>query len=140
MEILAPRHVVNSCKAIFNSETAALADQELARQFLSLGLKEVVYAHGTIQAIIDGFFLYSVGGSPSNFSAFCFGKHSPIHEAPLERCLVLHIMVTQGRGKTKKDVKYMVKQKVEVSMSYQDLINRLKILERHAWSFLARAA
>ena len=58
--ILAPRNVVNSCKAIFNSKTAALADQELASQFSSLGSNEVAYAHGTIQAIIHGFFLYSV--------------------------------------------------------------------------------
>ena len=127
MEFLAPRNVVDSCKAIFNSETAALADQELASQFSSLGLKEVVYAHGTIQAIIHGFFLYNVGGSPSNFSAFCFGDHNPIHEAPLERCLLLHIMATQGRGKTMEDIRGMAKQTVEVPMTYQDLIDRLKI-------------
>ena len=126
-ELLAPSEVVDSCRAIFNSETAALADQELSSQFADLGLKEVVYAHGTIQAIIHGFFLYGVGGSPSNFSAFCFGEHNPTDESPLDRCLVLHIMATQGRGKTMDDIKGMSKQTVEVPSNYQDLIDRLKI-------------
>jgi hypothetical protein len=71
-------------------------------------------------------FLYSVGGSPSNLSAFCFYKQSPVQNSGLNQALVLYLVATQGRGKSIKEINASSKQKVVAPTTFEDLVNRIK--------------
>jgi len=71
-------------------------------------------------------FLYSVGGSPSNLSAFCFYNQSPVQNSGLNQALVLHLVATQCRGKSIKEINASLKQKVVAPTTFEDLVNRIK--------------
>ena len=58
------------CKTFVNYTGAGMAESELTEKLDALGHRNVSFAHGIILALHGGVFLYSVGGSPSNLSAF----------------------------------------------------------------------
>jgi len=71
--------------------------------------------------------LYSIGGSPSNLSAFCFTKGKSLKRNSNERALVLHLVSQQGKGKSLEELKASAKQTVAVPMNVDGLIAQLKI-------------
>ena len=70
----AARNIPEGCRAFLNCSSAGMAELELTEQLEELGIRNVSFAHGTVIALHGGVLLYSVGGSPSNLSAFCFTK------------------------------------------------------------------
>jgi len=98
----------------------------LIEQFKALKMPEVDFPHGTVQALLVGLFQYSVGGSPSNLSAFCFYEQNPVQKLGPNQALVLHLVATQGRGKSIEEINASSKQKVIAPTSFEDLVNRIK--------------
>eukprot|EP00957_Ditylum_brightwellii_P032200 2441386-Ditylum_brightwellii.AAC.1 len=118
--------VVQICKDFINCESAGLADQTLHFHFKYIGLSDVSFAHGLTQALYTGSFLYADASTPSNFSAFCFFESSPVEALKMEEhSLLLHLIATQGQGKSLADIKALAKQTVKVPSSFDVLTNQL---------------
>ena len=64
------------CKTFLNCTGEVMAELELSEQLDELGHRSVSFAHGAVLALHGGVLLYSVGGSPSNLSAFVSLKAS----------------------------------------------------------------
>ena len=128
LELRTPKEPVESCKKFYKCETAGLAEQELYEQFKALKMPEVDFAHGTVQAILSGYILYNVGGSPSNLSAFCFCEQNPVQSEGPSDGLILHLVATQGRGRTIEEINSSTKQKTEAPTTFEDLTSRVKFL------------
>ena len=104
-----------------------MAELELSEQLEELGIRNVSFAHGTIIALHGGVLLYSVGGSPSNLSAFCFTKGKALQKETNQRALVLHLIHQQGKGKSLDELKASAKQSVAVPTDMDGLVAQLKI-------------
>ena len=117
-----------SCLAFFNSESVGTADQELAEQFREMGIPEASYATGTAQALLSGHFLYTLGLQPSNFTAFGFNEETPVQTSEPCRTLVIHLVATQGQGRTLDEINKSAKQRVKAPMSFDELTMQLKLL------------
>ena len=83
--------------------------------------------YGTVVAIYLGVRNYSVGGTPSNMSAFCFKKRKALINKQNARALILHLISEQGKGNTLDELKASVKQTVEVPTDIGSLEDQLKI-------------
>jgi hypothetical protein len=62
---------VQTCGNFFNAETAAHAGQELAKKIENIGMSDVEFGYGMVQALSCGSFLWTDSSTPINFSAFC---------------------------------------------------------------------
>jgi hypothetical protein len=123
----AASEIPESCKKFWNSASSGMAELELLEQLEQLGIRNVAFAHGTVVALYGGVLLYSVGGSPSNLSAFCFRKGKALKNNQNARALVLHLISEQGKGKTLDELKASAKQTVEVPSDIGSLEDQLKI-------------
>ena len=130
LELIAPSEPVESCIDFFSCETTGLAENELYNQFKALNMPEVDFAHGTVQAILAGQFQYNVGGSPSNLSAFCFFNNIPVQKYEPNRALILHLVATQGSGKTMYKINLSTKQKKSAPTTFEGLKATIKFLTR----------
>eukprot|EP00957_Ditylum_brightwellii_P206786 15350001-Ditylum_brightwellii.AAC.1 len=118
--------VVQPCKGFLNCESAGLADQTLRFHFKDIGLGNMSFAHGLTQALYTGSFLYANARTTSNFSAFCFFESSPVEAMKMEEhSLILHLIATQGQGKSLADIKVSAKQTVKAPSSFDTLNNQL---------------
>ena len=91
-------------------------------------MADVDFAHKTVQALLTGQFQYNVGGSPSKHSGFCFCKKSPVLNDEPNRAMILHLVVTQGSGKTMDEINFSAKQKTSAPTTFEDLSARVKFL------------
>ena len=123
----AASEIPESCKKFWNSASSGMAELELLEQLEQLGIRNVAFAHGTVVAMFGGVLNYSVGGSPSNMSAFCFKKGKALKNNQNARALVLHLISEQGKGKTLDELKASAKQTVEVPTDVGSLEDQLKI-------------
>jgi hypothetical protein len=122
-----PTKVTNACKRFINSDSKALADQELNIQFQSRNLHDVAFSTGFTQAIYGGRFRWSDQSSSSNFSPFLMYEVEPIHAAEQQNChFVLHIVLTQGKGQTLDKIKSSNKQIVKAPTTYLEMMAQLK--------------
>lgn len=118
--------LVESAKRFINSRTAALADHELHEQFEDLNITNVCFAHGLVNALYAGCFLWFDKNSPNNFSPFCFSKCKPLQTSQQARFLLLHLISTQGQGKTMEECKATAKQSVIAPMECDDLFQQVR--------------
>ena len=128
----------STCISFFNKETAALADQELSLQFQNLGMPDVGFAHGVVQAIYGGNFTYHSACSPNNFSAFCFYEQDPLSNEQSNRHIILHLVARDGQGKTFDEIKASTRQVVKAPSSYNDLEQQLKFFAGASQIFFGR--
>ena len=128
-----------SCRDFFNKKNQALADQELNAQFDDLRMKQVGFAHGTVQSLYGGAFMWGNPGSPSNFTPFALRK---LEIAKLgsqkSRYLVLHIINTQCQGKTVDEAKKSAKQMIDAPMNILDLQNKITGFRGLAHNFFGK--
>eukprot|EP00957_Ditylum_brightwellii_P190265 14482835-Ditylum_brightwellii.AAC.1 len=118
--------MVQTCKDFMNCESAGLANQTLCFHFKDIGLNDVSFAHGLTQALYTGSFLYVDVSTPSNFSAFCFFESFLMEVMKMEeRSPILHLIATQGQGKSLADIKASAKHTVKVPSSFDALTNQL---------------
>ena len=122
-----PDDALDSCKRFMNAETEGVADQELNIQFKSLNLHDAAFSIGFTQALYNGKFLWSDRSTPSNFSPFSISEIEPLLVAEQQnRHFVLHIIQTQGKGRTVDEIKASNKQVVKAPTSYSEMIQQLR--------------
>ena len=121
-----PLEVEDSCKRFINAETVGIAEQELNLQFKNLGLHDAAFSPGLTQALYAGKFTWADKSTPSNFSPFSFFEVEPLAIADQQnRHLILHLVETQGKGKTLDEIKASNKQEVKAPTTYLELIHQL---------------
>jgi len=120
------KELPSTCISFFNKETAALADQELSLQFQNMGMPDVGFAHGVVQALYGGNFTYHSACSPNNFSAFCFYEQDPLSNEQSNRHIILHLVARDGQGKTLDEIKASTRQVVKAPTNFNDLDQQLK--------------
>ena len=122
-----PSDVTEACKRFINSETEGLADLELNIQLQERNLLDVAFSSGFTQAIYNGRFRWSDQSTPSNFSPFSMFEVDPIQASEQQnRHFILHILLTQGKGRTIDKIKSSNKQIVKAPSSYLEMIQQLK--------------
>lgn len=114
-----------SCKEFYQKETEGQADQELSLQFEAMGMGDVNFAHGFVQALRNGNFLFTNAGTPNNYSIFCLFEQSPNSNDKGDRQLLLHLLASHAQGMSQADIKSLTKQVVTVPTDYNDLESRL---------------
>jgi len=97
LELRTPTKPFEPCRNFYACESTGLAEQELYKQFKALNMPEVDFTHGTVQAILAGILIYNVGGSPSNFSAFCFCEQNPVQCDGPSKAIILHLVAAATR-------------------------------------------
>jgi hypothetical protein len=121
-------NIPNGCKAFWSSSSSGMAKLELLEQLKQMGLRNVSFAHGTVVTWYGAVLLYSVGGSPSNLSAFCFKKRKLLKNNQSARALTVHLLNQQGKIKLLGELKASAKQSVEVPVDVPGLEVQLKIV------------
>jgi hypothetical protein len=117
-----PDNVTNSCKPFMNSNSIALAEQELNQQFETRGMNKVSFATGYTANMYAGTFLWSSGNIPSNHLPFAFSEVKPIKAAEHKnRHLTLQLVLTQGRGLMLNKIKASNKQEVSAPMNFNEM-------------------
>ena len=115
-----------SCMKFFNSKNAATAGQELHEMFEDMNQGDVGFAHGTVQALHQGMFLYSEGGTPSNFTIFSFFEQGVLlRDNANKRSLLLFLVSEHGQGQTLDEVKKSAKQEVRIPTDFNGLFNQI---------------
>ena len=121
-----PTDVGEDCKRFINAETMGVAEQELNLQFKNLGLQDAAFSTGLTQALYSGKFLWADKTTPSNFSPFSFFEVEPLLAADQQnRHLILHLVETQGKGKTLEEIKAGNKQEVKAPTTYLEMYHQL---------------
>ena len=87
-----------SCLSFFKQETVGLSDQQLMVLFIEMGIPDVGFAHGVVQAFLSGKFLYFEPGCPNNFSIFCFYEKLQ-DRFDNERRLLMHLKAKDRKSK-----------------------------------------
>ncbi len=70
-----------SCQQFFQCQFAGMVNTELTFQFHAIGLGNVAFVHGTVQALFNTSFHYNFQSLPSIFSAFRFSQQSPLQDS-----------------------------------------------------------
>jgi hypothetical protein len=123
-ERAAPK-LVQTATDFFNSENTGLADMELSQNFAAIGLKEVNFAHGVVQAFHSGQFTYFNPSAPSNFTIFAFTEREPLSSDLQSRTMFLHLAATQGKGKTLDEIKSSAKQVVSIPTDFDAFLRQI---------------
>lgn len=96
-------------------------------QFKNLHLNDAAFSIGFTQALYNGRFLWADSSTPSNFSPFCIFEVEPLLAAEQQnRHFILHIIQTQGKGRTLEEIKSASKQQVKAPTTYIELTQQLK--------------
>ena len=121
-----PTEANEDCKRFINAETVGVAEQELNLQFKKLGLQDAAFSTGLTQALYLGKFQWADKSTPSNFSPFSFFEVEPLQAADQQnRHLILHLVETQGKGKTLDEIKAGNKQEVKAPTKYLEMYHQL---------------
>ena len=133
---IVPTEVNEDCKRFINAKTMGVAEQELNLQFKNLGLQEAAFSSGLTQALYSGKFLWADKSTPSNFSPFSFFEVEPLQAADQQnRHLILHLVETQGKGKTLEEIKARNKQEVKAPTTYLEMYHQLNFFAGACSSF-----
>ena len=118
--------IADSMKAFLNCDNSALAMQELLDQFRSKGLGDVVFSHGTVQALYNGMLQYSNSSTPSNLSLFAFLEQNPLRPDEVQSgALYLTIVNQLGTGQNLSEITKAAKQIVYLPKNFHELINQM---------------
>jgi hypothetical protein len=124
---IVPTDINEGCKCFINAESEGLADQELNIQFQTRNLPDVAFSMGFTQALYGGRFRWADQSTPSEFSPFLMYEVEPIQAAEQQnRHFVLHIILTQGKGRTLDEIKSSSKQIVKAPTTYLEMLSQLK--------------
>ena len=90
------------------------------------GHPDVGYAHGVVQLLLSGNFLYNSPGNPSNLSVFCF--YEKLRDgSENEQKLLLHVMAKDGKERSTDEIKNSLKQVVVAPSNYTQMKDQLMI-------------
>ena len=114
-----------SCKYFFEQETVGVADQYLQVLFRDLGMPDVGFAHGVIQAFLSGQFLYSSRDPLPIFRSFAFTKLRDKFDN--QRRLLIHLKAKDGKARTNEEINESIRQVVKSPSGFNVLKEQLKI-------------
>ena len=122
-----PTEVSEACKRFINADSTGNAEQELNLQFKNLGLQDAAFSPGLTTALYAGKFLWSDKATPSNFSPFSIFEVEPLRASDQQnRHLILHLIETQGKGKTLDEIKASCKHEVKAPTTYLEIHQQLQ--------------
>ena len=128
--------IAEAYKKFLNSDSAAQAALELLEQFQTRGHEDVNFAHGTVQALYNGQLQYSIGSTPSNFTAFAFCEQDPLLGNEIQRrSLTLTLVKQIGVGATLDEINKSSKQVVALPETYDELYNQVDLFKA-AWEVI----
>jgi hypothetical protein len=90
---------------VINSNTAGIADKELQSQMVGLGHSYAGFAHGLVASLYAGDIKWNNRTTPSNLSPFTVFKLDPLSATQSERCMQLHILSKNTKGKSQEEIK-----------------------------------
>jgi hypothetical protein len=80
------------------------------------------FAHGLVVSLYTGDILWSSANSPSNLSPFTVFELDPLSSAQGNRCVQLHLLSKNTKGKSLEDIKALQKQEVKVPEMFKKLV------------------
>lgn len=82
-----------------------MSGQEFYEMFEDLNQGGIGFAHGTVQALHQGMFLYSKGGTPNNFTISAFFEQSALlKENANKRSLLLSLVSEHSQEQSQEEV------------------------------------
>ena len=122
----AAEDVSSSCESFFSQESAGLADRELVVQLRSVGFPDVGFAHGVVQMLLNGQFLYFEPGQPNNYSIFCFFEKLRV-KSDNTATMLMHLTSKDGKVKTNDELKESLRQVITTPGCFADMKEQIKI-------------
>ena len=107
--------------SIINRDTAGMANKELQSKMTGLFLSDAGFAHGLAASLYAGALKWNNRTTPSTLSAFTVFKLDPLSATQSERCMQLHILSKNTKGKLLKEIKESQIQEVKVPRSFEEL-------------------
>lgn len=89
--------------------------------FEKMGMADVGFAHGMVQSLRQGNFLYTNDGSPSNFTIFGFYESSLKSNDKGKRQMLLHIMSSNTQGLSEDTIAKISKQVVKTPTDFNSM-------------------
>jgi len=130
----AAKDIPESCAAVFNQDSASMSEREILVRLRQAGCPDVGFAHGVIQALLTGQFLYFEPGSPSNFSIFSFYKKL-VDARDCRKRMLLHIRSKDGKSKSNDEINESLRQVVVVPASITQLVDQVEIFSKVHYIF-----
>ncbi len=90
---------------IINSDTTGMANKELQSQMSELGYADARFAHVLAASLYMGEIMWNNHSSPSNLSPFNIFELDPFSTAQTARCLHLHLLSKNTKGKLMDELK-----------------------------------
>jgi len=125
---------------IINSDTAGMADRELQTQMSELGHSDTGFAHGLAASLYMGDIMWNNQSSPSNLSLFIIFKLDPLLSMQTARCLHLHHLSKNTKGKLMDEIKASQIQEVKSLQLLKCYINPSYFIRASLSFYLAQAA
>ena len=119
--------LVDSCKSLFNQDSAVLSDQDLASQLENLGAQDVSFSHGNVHSLLSGYLLFNTPMCPSNLSIFYFFEKLEDGEEKGNRIL-LWVMGKESRTRSTDEIQKSMKQVVVTPRDYSKMKTQTIIL------------
>jgi len=115
-------------KSFYTKDSEGLADQDLKYSLDLISQENTSFAHGTVQCLRIGNYLYSDSVTPNNFSFFSFNEQSA-GTSNNERQLIIHLTQSHSQGQTisTKDLRKLTKQFLLVPHNFESFQTQLKI-------------
>ncbi len=110
---------------IINSNTAGMANRELQNQMSELGYPDASFSNGLASSLYLGNIMWNNHTTPSNLSPFTVFKLDPLSTMQMARCLHLHLLSTNTKGKLLDEIKASQIQEVKVPMIFEELLQTL---------------
>jgi hypothetical protein len=82
-----------------------MADRELQNQMSELGYQDAGFAHGLAASLYLGNIMWNNCATPSNLSPFTVFELDPLSTMQTVRCLHLHLLSKNTRGKSLNEIK-----------------------------------
>ena len=77
----------------------------MANNFDHIGMSDVEFGYGMVQALSCGPFLWTDSSTPINLSAFRLTEGEPLQKEMTSKYLLMHIVAKEGKGKTAEELK-----------------------------------
>jgi hypothetical protein len=115
------KEIPASYLCIINSDTALMADKELQSQMSELGHADAGFAHGLASSLFVGNILWNNCTTLSNLSPFTIFELDPLLTTQMARCLHLHLLSKNTKGKSLDEIKASQIQEVKVPTTFEEL-------------------
>eukprot|EP00984_Skeletonema_dohrnii_P014602 scaffold6150_cov186-Skeletonema_dohrnii-CCMP3373.AAC.1 len=115
-----------TCVAFYKCKSEGYADQNVKDTLETKGCKDAAYAHGLIQALRVGTFLWTNSDRPNNFSIFCiFPTHTGSNQNS-ERQILLHLLASHSTSIAETTTRKLAEQSVYAPTDYYGAVDHIR--------------